>query len=86
MCGVVRDYQRNFFRLQKNIFTGNAGVNTQKTVLKALVYLFEKSLKRELGDFGFKLATKQRQLPTVLVPAQVGQILYQLLRPTSVHY
>lgn len=56
----------------------HVSVNTQKTALNALAYLFEKFLKREMGDLGFKLATRQRQLPTVLVPSQVGQILSML--------
>jgi integron integrase len=56
----------------------HVSVNTQKTALNALAYLFEKFLKREMGDLGFKLATKQRQLPSVLSPSQVGQILSQL--------
>lgn len=56
----------------------HVSVNTQKTALNALVYLFEKYLKREVGDLGFKLAVKQRQLPTVLSPALVGQILSKL--------
>lgn len=56
----------------------HVSVNTQKTALNALAYLFDKFLKREMGDLGFKLATKQRQLPTVLSPSQVSQILYQL--------
>ena len=32
----------------------------------------------QFNNLGFKLATKQRQLPTVLSPSQVGQILSQL--------
>jgi len=56
----------------------HVSVNTQKVALNALVYLFQKCLKREVGDLGFKLATKQRQLPTVLTQREVGQILGQL--------
>jgi len=47
-------------------------------VLNALVYLFERYLKREVGDLGFKLASKQRNLPVVLFKAQVQLILNQL--------
>lgn len=53
-------------------------VNTQKVALNALVYLYQKYLKLELGDLGFTLATKQRQLPTVLAVDEVRQILDQL--------
>ena len=41
-------------------------VNTQKVALNALVYLYQKFLNQELGELGFTLATKQRQLPTVM--------------------
>lgn len=56
----------------------HVSVNTQKVVLNSLVYLFQKYLKREVGDLGFKLASKQRQLPTVLTSREVGQILNKL--------
>lgn len=52
--------------------------NTQKIALNALVFLYRKILQREVGDLGFKLATKQRQLPTVLTPDEVRRILDQL--------
>ncbi|MFT6094087.1 MAG: hypothetical protein ACJA2Q_001989 [Pseudohongiellaceae bacterium] len=35
-------------------------INTQKTALNAIAFLFEKYLKREMGDLGFKLASKRR--------------------------
>jgi len=44
----------------------NVSVNTQKVALNALVYLFQKYLKRDIGDLGFKLVSKQRNLPVVL--------------------
>jgi len=53
-------------------------VHTQKTALNALVYLYQKFLKIEVGELGFKLATRQRYLPTVLSPVEVKQILDQL--------
>ena len=31
-------------------------INTQKTALNAIAFMFEKYLKREIGDLGFKLA------------------------------
>ena len=57
----------------------NVSVNTQKVVLNSLVYLFEKHLKRPVGDLGFKLASKQRHLPEVLGKEQIQRILDQLL-------
>jgi len=56
----------------------HVAVNTQKVALNALVYLFEKFLKREVGDLGFRLATKQRSLPAVLSMSEVSDILKQL--------
>ena len=56
----------------------NVAINTQKVALNALVFLYHKILKRELGDLGFSLATRPRQLPAVLNPAEVQCILGQL--------
>lgn len=53
-------------------------INTQKIALNALVFLYQKILQIEVGTLGFKLATKQRQLPTVLTPPEVKMILDQL--------
>ena len=57
----------------------NVSVNTQKVVLNSLVYLFEKYLKRKVGDLGFKLASKQRSIPVVLSKLEVQLILNQLV-------
>lgn len=57
----------------------NVSVNTQKVVLNALVYLFEKYLGRKVGDLGFKLASKQRTVPIVLSKPEVQLILDQLV-------
>lgn len=56
----------------------HVSVNTQKVVLNALVYLFEKYLRREVGVLGFKLASKQRHLPHVLSKSEIHLILSQL--------
>ncbi len=53
-------------------------INTQKVALNALVYLYHKFLDQELGELGFTLATKQRQLPTVMSLNEVRSILNQL--------
>ena len=53
-------------------------VNTQKVVLNSLVYLFERYLKREVSDLGFKLARKHRNLPIVLSKTEFKLILDQL--------
>ena len=51
---------------------------TQKVVLNALIFLYEKHLKREVGDLGFKLATRQRRLPVVLTRDEVARVIAQL--------
>lgn len=53
-------------------------VNTQKVALNAVVYLYHKFFKMELGDLGFTLASKQRHLPSVLSVREAGLILDQL--------
>jgi site-specific recombinase XerD len=52
----------------------HVAINTQKTALNALVYLYQKALGITLGDLNFSLATKQRQLPVVLSPNEVVNI------------
>jgi integrase len=49
----------------------HVSVNTQKTALNALVFLYQKYLKLEVGNLGFQLARKQRSLPAVLTPDEV---------------
>ena len=56
----------------------HVAVNTQKVALNAVVFLYHKVLKRELGDMGFSLATKQRHLPSVLTASEVALILQHL--------
>ena len=53
-------------------------VNTQKVALNALVFMYQKVLRKQLGELGFTLAQKQRQLPTVLRPDQVQAIIREL--------
>lgn len=53
-------------------------VNTQKVALNAVVFLYHKILKQDLGDLGFALATKQRHLPSVLTSAEIALILQHL--------
>ena len=53
----------------------NMAANTQKVALNALVFLYKNVLKQEVGDLGFTLATKQRQLPTILSTSEVNSLL-----------
>lgn len=56
----------------------NVAANTQKIALNALVFVYRHVIKQELGEMGFKLASKQRQLPVVLNPFEIKKILEQL--------
>jgi integron integrase len=56
----------------------HVAINTQKVALNALVFMYHKALGQELGEMGFKLATKQRHIPTVLDIGEVRAILEQL--------
>src|SRR5690554_6319545 len=53
-------------------------INTQKIALNAVVYLYTKFMSIELGDLNFTLATKQRNLPTVLSVEEVRRVLSHL--------
>jgi integron integrase len=56
----------------------HVAVNTQKVALNALVFLYHKFLKLELGELGFKHAVKQRSLPVVLSSVEVAALLQHL--------
>lgn len=56
----------------------HVAINTQKVALNALVFLYQKILKQDLGDLGFSLASRPRRLPDVLSPAEVKSILEHL--------
>lgn len=56
----------------------HVAVNTQKVALNAVVFLYHKVLDQPLGELGFKLASKQRNLPVVLSRGEVARIVDQL--------
>ena len=56
----------------------HVSANTQKVALDALVSLYNKHLRMSVGDLHFTIASKQRQLPTVLSQDEVGRVLHQL--------
>ena len=58
--------------------TRHVAVNTQKVALNALVFLYHKVLKQELGELGFQPARKQQRLPVVLTSEEVFKIIEQL--------
>jgi integron integrase len=56
----------------------NVAINTQKTALNALAFLYHKVLNIKLGDLDFHHAKRHRRLPVVLTPSEVALILDQL--------
>ncbi|WP_096779226.1 phage integrase N-terminal SAM-like domain-containing protein [Zobellella denitrificans] len=56
----------------------HVAVNTQKTALNALAFMYHKVLNIELGELGFQHATQYRRIPVVLTQAEVALILEQL--------
>ena len=56
----------------------HVSTNSQKVVLNALVFFYVKVLGQEIGDLGFRLANRQRYIPTVLTPDEVRRIMAQL--------
>ncbi len=62
----------------------NVAVNTQKQALNALVFLFNESEERPLGDFSdFMRAKKPVKVPVVLTRDEVGGLLDALTPPYS---
>lgn len=56
----------------------HVAVNTQKVALNALVFMYHKVLKHDLGEMDFSLARKQRHLPCVLSKVEIAAILKAL--------
>jgi len=52
-------------------------INTQKSALNALAFMYNKVLQQPLGDLGFQHA-KQGRLPSVLTAQEVSTILAQM--------
>lgn len=57
---------------------GQVSVNTQKIALNALVFMYRHVVKQELGDLGFTLARKQRQLPNPIPRDEIVELFKQL--------
>ena len=52
--------------------------NTQRVALNAIVFLYHKFMRIDLGDLGFTLAKTRRYIPTVLDTNEVQAILRQM--------
>ncbi|WP_406664169.1 phage integrase N-terminal SAM-like domain-containing protein [Gallaecimonas sp. GXIMD1310] len=48
----------------------HVSINTQKTALNALAFLYHKVLSIELGDLDFQHAKRYRRLPIVFTPSE----------------
>src|SRR5690606_18625774 len=53
-------------------------VNSQKTALNAVVYLFHKFLKKDLGELSFTNSHRQQRLPTVFSHDEAMAIIGKL--------
>lgn len=56
----------------------NFSVNSQKTALNAVVYLYHQFLKKELGSLSFSLSSKQQRLPTVFSHGEAMSVIGEL--------
>lgn len=73
---MAEEHVRDF--LSHLAVDAHVSINTQKTALNALAFLYHKVLGRSLGDLGFRHARQGRRLPIVLSPAEVSQLLEQM--------
>lgn len=53
-------------------------VNTQKTALNAVVFLYKRFLRQEIGDIAFKQANKGNRVPTVFTHQEATAILEKM--------
>ena len=53
----------------------NVAINTQKTALNAIAYLYNQFLKQPFGELDFQYAKQGRRLPIVLSQNEVSKIL-----------
>lgn len=56
----------------------DVAINTQKTALNALAFLYNQFLNQPLGDIGFNYAKRQRKIPIVISSHEVQAILNQM--------
>ena len=56
----------------------NCSINTQRTALNALVYLYRRFFGIEIGDLDFRLARVHRRLPVVYSREEITAILSHL--------
>src|SRR5690625_6060 len=88
-CTWILDYIRYHNRVHPSTLDGAAvdawlshlanhrrvAVNTQKTALNAVVFLYKQFLQRDLPDLQFSKASRARRLPTVFTADEAKQVL-----------
>ena len=91
-CGWVKDYIRFHDRRHPNemgakevdeylsalVLRRNVSINTQKTALNALVFLYKKFLNVELGQLAFDYSRKKKTIPTVFSHGEAMSVIQQL--------
>lgn len=91
-CGWIRDFIRfhkmrrpeEMGRAEVDAWLGhlasqrNVSVNTQKTALNAIVFLYRQFLNIELGELAFDRTSKGRRLPIVLTHAEATAVIDNL--------
>ncbi|TDO95360.1 integron integrase [Marinomonas balearica] len=68
----VRDFL-SFLATERHV-----AINTQKSALNALAFLYNKVLEQPLGELGFQHAKQGRRLPTVLSANEIRLILDEM--------
>lgn len=56
----------------------DVAINTQRSALNALAFLYNQFLQQPLGELGFKYAKRERRVPVVLSVAEVQKIFEHL--------
>lgn len=56
----------------------NASVNTQKTALNAISYIYRRFLKIELRELSYEFSQRPRQIPVVFSHAEASAVIEQL--------
>jgi integron integrase len=56
----------------------NVAINTQKTALNALVFLYKRFLKKEIGDLDYSSSRKERKIPTVFSHREACDVIANL--------
>lgn len=64
--------------LSELVLRRNVSINTQKTALNALVFLYHRFLKVELGELQFDYSRRKRTIPTVFSHSEAMSVVNKL--------